>query len=215
MQVEEGEQPRGRETAYTKVSQVSGEPRSQLELERPGGAELGKLHVQGEAEGPGPAGSEALGRRGQREGGGQGGGATLSCSEVMMRDVSEGCSWSVRSFPAAFSRAQTTVLPSLPASSSPATPLFSPLLQPQARGPASRVPSPLCVGALRSSRVPPKRTGMEVPVLTAAVVVQACVWEEQDEPQQHPEATAARSFTSSLLPCLCLQTPEGTDQKTK
>lgn len=105
VQVEKGEQPQGRETAYAKVPQVSGEPRSQLGLERPGAAELGKLHVQGEAEGPGPAGSEALGRRGQREGGRQGGGAALSRFEVMTRDISECCSWSVRSIPAAFSRA--------------------------------------------------------------------------------------------------------------
>lgn len=175
VQVEKGEQPQGRETAYAKVSQVSGETRSQLGLSwgsfmsrvRP--KVLVLLAVR-------PWAGEVRRRQGR--------GAALSRFEVMTRDISECCSWSVRSIPAAFSRAQTTVLPSLPASSSPATPVFSLLLQPQARGPASRVPSPLCLGALRNSRVPPKRTGMEVPVLTAAVAVHACVWEEQGEPQQ-------------------------------
>ena len=54
--------------------QVSGEPDGQLGLERPGGAELGRLPVRGESECPWPAGSEVLDGSGP-EGGRPGAGA--------------------------------------------------------------------------------------------------------------------------------------------
>ena len=62
--VEEGESLK----AGKPPAQVSGEPDGQLGLERPGGAELGRLLVRDESECPWPAGSEVLGGSGPEGG---------------------------------------------------------------------------------------------------------------------------------------------------
>ena len=86
------------------------------------------------------------------------------------------------------------------------------LLQPQ----ASRVPGPSVWEPSGIGRGPPKRPGVGVAVLTAAVGGQACTWEGWEESQQQPRVTAAQTLPSSLPSCrLRLQIPEGTDQKAK
>ena len=115
--------------------------------------------------------------------------------------MSKPCSPSVRSSPAAFrsfSRAQTMVLPSLPAPSSP---------RPQGCQ-APPVWKPSGIG-----RAPPKRPGVWVAGLTVAVGGQACTWEGREEPAA---ATGDCGSNSPFLSLPChphLQTPEGQTKK--